>query len=248
MDIKTIFSFDNYKEIQRLADVNKRKAILTKIEIKHILEDISSSNYLLTELDYANKKVVKSDRYSNEDVKRFGWETVKRWVREDIERYEDYEIGWYSVGIVAEATILIPFQVFDVHGVRWNFKVEKITTGGMWGIDSDSDESYIKEEEQNQIAELGNYLRILDVDLSLTASELEWFWEKYSRNNYSFTCITVKDGKVINVLATQEENKAIKHAEYCKLNYGDEGISQIVVCRSHPDGEAEMLYEFIPSK
>ena len=40
----------------------------------------------------------------------------------------------------------------------------------------------------------------------------------------------------------------MKHAEYCKFNYGDEGISQIAVYRNHPDGEAEMMYEFIPGK
>lgn len=32
------------------------------------------------------------------------------------------------------------------------------------------------------------------------------------------------------------------------MTYEDEGISQIVVYRSHPDGEAELMYEFIPEK
>ena len=249
MDVKTIFDFDNYEEIKMLADKNKGRAILTEVVIKYMPDDINSCNYLLTELDYINKKVIKSDRYSNRDIERFGWETVKRWVEEDVERYEDYGIGWYSLGIIAEATILIPFQVYNSkHKLDWNFKIEKISSGGIWGIDSDSDEKHIEEEEHNQLLELGRYLQALNVDISLTKDELEWFWERYNNNKYYYACVTIKEGKVVNVLATQDERKAMEHGEYSKLNYKDEGISQIVVYRSHPDGEAELMYEFIPEK
>ena len=35
---------------------------------------------------------------------------------------------------------------------------QTITSGGLWGIESDSEESYLKEEEQNQLAELRSIL------------------------------------------------------------------------------------------
>lgn len=38
---------------------------------------------------------------------------------------------------------------------------QNVTSGGLWGIESDSEESYLKEEEQNQLAELRGVLHEL---------------------------------------------------------------------------------------
>ncbi len=72
-------------------------------------------------------------------------EQVRKYVRQDYERMESLNRGdWCFIGVVAEAEV-------------WNPKtqvVQKIHSGGLWGIESDSEEGYIKEEENNQLAEL----------------------------------------------------------------------------------------------
>ena len=173
MERKVIFEFNNFEEIRRLANNNGgKKAILTQIAIQHTVDDCDSINYLLTELDYTNEKVIRSDRYSNKDVEIYGWDAVRKWVEEDIERYEEYGISWNSMGISAEAKILLPFKAYTNDGLGWNFKIQKISSGGIWGIESDSDNSYVEKEEHNQIVELMDYLRILNVDLSLLDIEI----------------------------------------------------------------------------
>lgn len=51
---------------------------------------------------------------------------------------------------------------------------------------------------------------------------------------------------MVNVLATQDERKAMEQGKYCVTNYKDEGISQIAVFRSDSNGKAETMFEYIP--
>lgn len=168
---KVVFEFNDYERICKITEMNKgKRAILTKLEIMYV-EDAYSSDYLITELDYVNKKVLRSDRYSNADIENYGWDTVKKWVEDDMSRLKKYGIDWYSLGIIASATILIPFRTFTYEDGKekktWNFKMQGITSGGVWGIESDSEDKYILNEEVRQIEELKEYLRILNVDMSL---------------------------------------------------------------------------------
>jgi hypothetical protein len=70
--------------------------------------------------------------------------------------------------------------------------------------------------------------------------------EERDENSCTYTCVVIKDGKVINVLASKDEHRIMKHAKDVKMDYGGEGISQIVAYRSHPDGVAERMFEYIP--
>lgn len=168
---RVIFELKNFNEVSKLATEGQgKKAILTKIEVEHILDEYCDLNYLLTELDYINQRVVKSDRYSNDDIKEYGWDKIVEWVEGDIERYEEHGIDWYSIGIVAKAIIMIPFEIISYkNGLPckvWNFKLQEISSGGIWGIESDSDDCYVEDEGKGQIDELFKYLEILNVDVS----------------------------------------------------------------------------------
>jgi hypothetical protein len=58
--------------------------------------------------------------------------------------------NWCFIGIIAKAKI-----------VTENGTLQTIRSGGLWGIESDSDKSYIAEIEQEQLAELRKELTAL---------------------------------------------------------------------------------------
>ena len=59
-------------------------------------------------------------------------------IAQDAQRLEKYGVDWYCVGVRAEA---------------WKAGVMIATSGGIWGIESDSDDSYFKEMAEEQIAD-----------------------------------------------------------------------------------------------
>lgn len=70
----------------------------------------------------------------------------------DYQRMEAYNRGdWGMIGIWAEADV----QTHN-HGV-----IQKIRSGGLWGIESDSGAEYLKEVEREQLNELSSELQAL---------------------------------------------------------------------------------------
>ncbi len=75
---------------------------------------------------------------------------VRKYVKQDFDRMESLYTGyWNFIGIRAEAKIVI------------GNVGQTITSGGLWGIESDSDESYIKSVEQEELADLRGILHEL---------------------------------------------------------------------------------------
>jgi hypothetical protein len=73
-------------------------------------------------------------------------------VEQDYQRMESLNRGdWFSFGVSAVAEVqLTPGGV-----------IQKIRSGGLWGIESDSDKSYFAEVESEQLAELRGELEQL---------------------------------------------------------------------------------------
>lgn len=87
-------------------------------------------------------------------------EEVRKYVRQDFDRMERLAAGdWCYIGIQAEAEI----GIGDVaqYPKKYGVTCQKITSGGLWGVESDSEASYIEEEEKNQLADLRTQLRAL---------------------------------------------------------------------------------------
>lgn len=83
-------------------------------------------------------------------------EDVRKYTIQDYARMERLNAGdWYFMGICAQAKIGIP------NGAPCSFTIQRITSGGLWGIESDSETYYIESEEQNQLAELRKQLKAL---------------------------------------------------------------------------------------
>jgi hypothetical protein len=93
-------------------------------------------------------------RYFNANVENFKGETpeqIRQYVRRDYERMERMNRGdWCYIGIRAEAEILIPSGDASL--------VQEITSGGLWGVESDSDEAYFAEVEGEELADLRSQL------------------------------------------------------------------------------------------
>lgn len=77
-------------------------------------------------------------------------EEVRTYVAQDYKRMEDLHRGfWGLIGIKAEAEVVI------------NGVIQKITSGGLWGIESDSDEDNFKQVEAEELVELRKQLEAL---------------------------------------------------------------------------------------
>jgi hypothetical protein len=96
-------------------------------------------------------------RYFNGNVENYAGESpedIRNYVRQDYERMERLQHGdWCYIGIQAEAEILIPPGSHSI--------VQEITSGGLWGVESDSDKDYLAEIETEQLSELREQLRAL---------------------------------------------------------------------------------------
>lgn len=83
-----------------------------------------------------------SGNYKGEPI-----EDIRKYTRQDYARMESLNRGdWYFLGVVAKAEVSI------------GGTIQRIRSGGLWGIESDSEKSYIAEEESNQLAELKTIL------------------------------------------------------------------------------------------
>lgn len=74
----------------------------------------------------------------------------------DYQRMESLQRGdWNFVGITARAQVILSGSL-----------IQNIRSGGLWGIESDSDEEHFEEVRQGQLAELGRELEAVGFDKS----------------------------------------------------------------------------------
>ena len=72
-------------------------------------------------------------------------------VKQDYARMQDYNRGdWCMMGVWVEAEVLLTGNA-----------TQKIRSGGLWGIESDSDESYFAEVTQEELASLRTELKAI---------------------------------------------------------------------------------------
>ena len=130
---------------------------LTKLTVKRIGDEMSDTDDLKTTWD--GDKVSESAQYSNEDIATHGLEEVREWCRQDAERIKQFEAGeLYFVGVVAEAE-LIHSQVKDGGGT-----IHRISTAGVWGVESDSDEDNFRELGEEELEALKIILADMGID------------------------------------------------------------------------------------
>lgn len=103
-----------------------------------------------------------------EGLRRLGYakgvaETLARsYCRQAFTRAEGLDAGdWCYIGIMAKATVKTPVD----HNPGC-FRLETFTSGGLWGIESDSGSDHIGEIHQEELDDLKSHLEDFGVDLS----------------------------------------------------------------------------------
>lgn len=143
-----------------------QRAHMESIRTCRVIDEYPDLSYLeTTASSHFGKDGANWLHVSREDrikvVKEHGtvWDACIAYALQDKERLAAYNRGeWHMLGISAKATVLIPTET-----VPPSWKIQEITSGGLWGIESDSDEEYLKQVEDEQVAELRRYLQILNV-------------------------------------------------------------------------------------
>lgn len=80
----------------------------------------------------------------------------------DYKRMEGLNRGdWRFIGIRAKAEVSYP-----VNGRVGDWRLETLTSSGLWGIASDSEDSHIKEFIREELEDLKDHLATFNVDLS----------------------------------------------------------------------------------
>lgn len=108
----------------------------------------------LSYLDSDFDDLENSCRYSQTDVETYGEQQVREWVEQDRKRLEEYGNTWIETGIWAECT------VFVRQGHGW--LMLPVRSGGLWGLESDSDAGFIRTEAKQQLRDLAEVLRTLN--------------------------------------------------------------------------------------
>lgn len=87
-------------------------------------------------------------------------ESMRSNARQDYARMESLNRGdWAYIGITAQAEVGIPSGHSSNGGACYT--VQQIQADGLWGMESDSEASYLESEEKNQLADLKDQLRAL---------------------------------------------------------------------------------------
>ncbi|MFA5307423.1 MAG: hypothetical protein WC365_08300 [Candidatus Babeliales bacterium] len=125
------------------------------VTIKHLNDESPDISYLETDSeinDDGTLNIISSMRYSSKDVELYGQQQVMQCIWQDLERLENYGNTWYMMGIKASCEI----------GLKQNktsHLLQTLTSGGLWGIESDGDSDYFKETETDQLNELKSVLK-----------------------------------------------------------------------------------------
>jgi hypothetical protein len=99
-------------------------------------------------------------RYFNGNVETYKGETpenIRKYVRQDYERMESLNRGDFCfIGIRTYASVCLSVCKDQSHMLT-----QEISSGGLWGIESDSDKSYLAEVEQEELSALRQELKSL---------------------------------------------------------------------------------------
>jgi len=89
-------------------------------------------------------------------------EEVRKYVRQDYERMESLNAGhWCFIGIQAEAKVSVLTYAKDEKPSQYPEYAQTITSGGLWGIESDADRPYLESVESDELADLRGQLKAL---------------------------------------------------------------------------------------
>jgi hypothetical protein len=137
------------------ADENPRITpdVVTRLKkrIEKIERSFPSDSFLDRNAYEYFKPYAGGEKPGTADYKKYAWQ--------DYKRMESLNNGnWQYIGIIAKAKILIPLP-----SNPGSYQYQTISSGGIWGIESDSGEEYLQEEAAAQIVDLFWQLEALGI-------------------------------------------------------------------------------------
>jgi len=133
----------NNTDNREIKPINENKPFIQSITIETIIDNDCVDLSFLTQLYEYIIDSNEREKYLAEDKAR-------------LDSY--YNQSWDMIGIKAYAVVYIPIG-------NDGFMTQRITSGGLWGIESDSDKSYIEDIKNEQINELKQYLALFNIDM-----------------------------------------------------------------------------------
>jgi hypothetical protein len=95
-------------------------------------------------------------------------EEAAKYEKEDAARLKSYGTAWYMIGIRAESRIKVRTNAANHYST-----LQTIRSGGLWGIESDSDDSHLEQVTAEELAELKIQLEALNVSLDNWTTAVE---------------------------------------------------------------------------
>lgn len=135
---------------------------IESVKVNWIIDEYPDISYLESSI---NNGVIDSCRYTQKEYEE-NPEQVENWIRQDTQRLNNYGSHWAMYGCMAEAVVSYPISK---QGDR---RLETLTSGGLWGIESDSQESYKIEVAKEQLEELKDHLKRFNIRISKKANRL----------------------------------------------------------------------------
>lgn len=150
------------------------KPVLKRVWVEQVIDESPDLSWLETEMK--DGKIISSARYTNDDIKTHGLAKVKKWIAEDHKRLDSYGTEWVMTGIIAHAEVLIPKKTIPP-----SYQIVSLQSGGLWGIESDSDKSYLKSIKSDELEDLADNLAAFGIKGSKVKKMLKAasFEEKY---------------------------------------------------------------------
>lgn len=141
------------------------------IRVKWILDECPDTSYLETQLSEDGKTILSSMRYTQEELNEHPI-IIKGYIDQDMARLAKFNSGELcAYGCMAEAEVSYPI---NDKGYR---RIEHFTSGGLWGIESDSDNSYREEVANDELEDLKEHLS----KFNITPIRKRWvngnYWE-----------------------------------------------------------------------
>lgn len=135
---------------------------ISKIEIRHLFDETPDLSFFGQYSDQWQEGAIERENAGSREYKYF-IPTNKECAQQDYERMEAYNNGhWNMMGVRAQAEIHTSSNSTD-------WLINRVSSGGLWGIESDSDKDYLETVAKEELSELKSTLS----ELGFSGTEIE---------------------------------------------------------------------------
>ena len=150
---------------------------LDYIRVKWEIDESPDLSWLESRLSEDGKTLLSSMRYTQEELNEHPIKT-RRYIKEDMHRLETCGDSWVMMGCTAEAEVSYPI---NESGDR---RIETFTSGGLWGIESDSDNEYKESVASDQLWDLIDHIRHFGVEAKLKPGTIKEIIDRMDNTEY----------------------------------------------------------------